>query len=63
MKNIKLGTYGFKLKGEHQEQMVGLQAFGYEIKTNHDYYWDGLSRKEDGKVIFQYTLSGEGATW
>lgn len=54
-------TYGFRLKGDFQETVAGLQTTGYEIRQHHDYRWDGLQRAEQDVYIFQYTLSGKGA--
>ncbi|WP_058308811.1 AraC family transcriptional regulator [Gracilibacillus massiliensis] len=54
-------SYGFRFKGQHQERVAGLHSIGKEIRTNHSYRWDGLTRGEYGRVVFQYTLSGQGA--
>lgn len=54
-------TYGFRFKGEHQERVAGLHSIGKEARTEHTYKWDGLKRAENGRVVFQYTLNGEGA--
>ncbi|SER89917.1 AraC-type DNA-binding protein [Gracilibacillus ureilyticus] len=54
-------AYGFHFKGEHQERVAGIYTIGKEIRTEHTYIWDGLKRSEEGKVVFQYTLNGNGA--
>lgn len=54
-------SYGFRFKGEHQDQVAGLHSIGWEIQTDPSAYnWDGMARSEYGKVIFQYTLNGRG---
>lgn len=53
-------TYGFLFKGEHTERVAGIHTLGWEIRNSNSYYWDGLTRSELGKVIFQYTLKGKG---
>ncbi|ENH97778.1 AraC family transcriptional regulator [Gracilibacillus halophilus YIM-C55.5] len=54
-------TYGFRLKGDHQERVAGLHSIGKETRTEHSYVWNGLERKEVGRIVFQYTLNGHGA--
>lgn len=58
--NHELGTFGYLFSGEHQNEVVGLQALGWEIQTsvNYDYY--GLERIEKKNCVFQYTISGQG---
>ncbi|MCG5102389.1 AraC family transcriptional regulator [Oceanobacillus alkalisoli] len=54
-------TYGFQFKGEQQESVAGIYSLGWEKKLKQsEYDWDGMKRKEIGKVIFQYTLNGRG---
>ncbi|MDX8045099.1 AraC family transcriptional regulator [Gracilibacillus sp. S3-1-1] len=57
---MKHYSYGFRLKGDFQERVAGLHAIGREIRTDHAYCWDGLQRGEEGRIVFQYTLSGKG---
>lgn len=54
-------TYGFKLKGEHQERIAGLHVIGKEYRAKESYEWNGLKRSENGRIVFQYTLGGRGA--
>jgi AraC-like DNA-binding protein len=55
-------SYGFRLKGAHQERVAGLHAIGREVQTELSYRWDGMRRAgENGRVVFQYTLNGKGA--
>ncbi|WP_100407485.1 AraC family transcriptional regulator [Bacillus solitudinis] len=54
-------TFGFKLKGEHQQRVAGIHSIGKEYRFNELYQWDGLKRNENGRVVFQYTLDGQGA--
>jgi AraC-like DNA-binding protein len=53
-------TYGFRFKGSQQQRIAGIHSLGWEKQTHTSYDWDGLTRSELGKVIFQYTLSGAG---
>ncbi|MDC3418028.1 AraC family transcriptional regulator [Aquibacillus salsiterrae] len=54
-------SYGFKLKGEHQTRVAGIHSIGKENRSNELYQWDGLRRNESGRIVFQYTLEGQGA--
>ncbi|WP_078059942.1 MULTISPECIES: AraC family transcriptional regulator [Gracilibacillus] len=54
-------TYGFRFKGAYQERVAGLHAIGRENRADSSYQWNGLQRGEDGRIVFQYTLNGEGA--
>ena len=54
-------TYGFRFTGEHQKRVAGLYAIGRETQTEPSYQWDGLVREEKDIIVFQYTLSGQGA--
>lgn len=58
-KNIQ--SYGFKLKGDFQDHVASIHSIGKELRQHEPYRWDGLSRNEAGKIVFQYTLSGTGA--
>ncbi|MFC4402775.1 AraC family transcriptional regulator [Gracilibacillus xinjiangensis] len=53
-------TYGFRLKGTHQDRVAGLDSIGRERRKEETYIWNGLERGEKGRIVFQYTLSGEG---
>ena len=54
-------SYGFKFKGDYQQRIASIHSIGKETQTSTHYQWDGLKRNETGKVVFQYTLKGEGA--
>ncbi|GAE94371.1 transcriptional regulator [Gracilibacillus boraciitolerans JCM 21714] len=54
-------TYGFRFKGDYQERIAGLHSIGRESQTEHSYQWNGLERREEGRIVFQYTLNGQGA--
>lgn len=54
-------SYGFKFKGDYQQRIASIHSIGKETQTSTHYQWDGLKRNETGKVVFQYTLAGEGA--
>lgn len=53
-------SFGFRFKGAHQEQVVGIHSIGKEIITSTSYDWNGAERSEVGRIVFQYTLSGKG---
>ncbi|MDQ0231802.1 AraC family transcriptional regulator [Metabacillus malikii] len=54
-------TYGFKLKGDYQKRVAGIHSIGRECRADEVYRWDGLERNEHGRIVFQYTLDGQGA--
>ena len=54
------GTYGFRLKGAHQDRVAGIYSLGWEKQTNTSYFWNGLKRSEKNVIVFQYTLKGSG---
>ncbi|KAB8136773.1 AraC family transcriptional regulator [Gracilibacillus oryzae] len=54
------GTYFFNFTDNSQDRIVGIHTLGWEKRNSASYFWDGLERSELGKVIFQYTLKGEG---
>lgn len=58
---LKYNAYGFHFKGDYQSRVAGLHAIGRESRTEHTYSWNGLEREEKGRIVFQYTLHGEGA--
>ncbi|SEN93003.1 AraC-type DNA-binding protein [Amphibacillus marinus] len=53
-------VYGFRFKGEVQQRIAGLHTIGKESRTSHTYSWDGLKRQEQDRIVFQYTLNGQG---
>ncbi|GIN56726.1 AraC family transcriptional regulator [Lederbergia ruris] len=58
--NKKYESFGFRFHGCHQDEIVGIYSIGWENVYSPDYNWDGLTRREVGKYVFQYTLSGRG---
>lgn len=54
------GSYGFYFQEQLSSDHVSIKDIGREKRTSPDYYWDGLKREDDNKIIFQYTLSGFG---
>lgn len=53
-------TYGFRLKGSHQQRIAGVYSLGWEKQIDTAYDWDGLARSEIEVIVFQYTLKGAG---
>lgn len=53
-------SYGFRFKGGQQYRVAGIYSLGWEKQTSDAYDWNGLERGETGKIVFQYTLAGEG---
>ncbi|WP_057984131.1 helix-turn-helix domain-containing protein [Lederbergia galactosidilytica] len=53
-------SFGFRFQGDHQNEIVGIHTLGWENVKSTDYHWDGITRREVGKYVFQYTLSGRG---
>jgi AraC-like DNA-binding protein len=54
------GTYGFRFKGRQQQSVAGIHSLGWEKQTSTSYDWNGLTRSEVGRIVFQYTLNGKG---
>ncbi|WP_407271220.1 helix-turn-helix domain-containing protein [Radiobacillus sp. PE A8.2] len=59
-KSLEHQSFGIRFKGAHQERVTGIHSLGWETQTSELYDWDGLSRKETGRIVFQYTLDGKG---
>ncbi|MFA9557655.1 helix-turn-helix domain-containing protein [Evansella sp. AB-rgal1] len=53
-------SFGFRFKGSQQERVAGIYSIGLEKQESTSYDWDGLTRNEFGKIVFQYTLRGTG---
>lgn len=53
-------TYGVRFSGSNQQRIAGIFSLGWERQHSTSYDWNGLRRSEKGKIIFQYTLKGEG---
>ena len=55
------GNYGFRFLDNSIEHSIQMSGIGFEFRQNTDYYFDGLTRKDQNRFLFQYTLSGWGA--
>ena len=53
-------TYGYRFDEGPKNEVAQIWSIGWQEQTTCDYRWNGINRKEDGKYIFQYTLSGSG---
>lgn len=60
LQKSKIFTYGFQFKGDHQKRITGIHSIGWEKVNQISYDWDGLERKEQDVIVFQYTLKGLG---
>lgn len=58
--NGKHESFGFHFQGEHQSEIVGIHSIGWENIHSPAYNWHGITRREVGRYVFQYTLSGRG---
>lgn len=54
------GVYGYRFQDPPQLPVYQLFAVGYQLVTQHDYYWDGMKRIDGPLYLFQYTVSGSG---
>lgn len=54
------GCYGFRFLDEFSEPGVQIETIGVEHRNSTDYYFNGRTRKEQERFLFQYTLSGWG---
>ncbi|GKU81354.1 AraC family transcriptional regulator [Niallia sp. NCCP-28] len=58
---VGYGVYGFYFQDSIGNDLANISVLGREEKLfGTTYDWHGLKRKEVGKYVFQYTLSGEG---
>ncbi|WP_238998841.1 hypothetical protein [Staphylococcus pseudoxylosus] len=60
-RKIDYSAYGFRFKGDYQNNVAGLSAIGFELVQSSNYRWHGLHRGEQDVYIFQYTTHGYGA--
>lgn len=58
--NNKLETFGYIFSANHQNEVIGLHALGWEKQTESTYNLNGQQRNETNRCVFQYTLSGQG---
>jgi AraC-like DNA-binding protein len=54
------GVYGYRFQDPPHLPIYQLFAVGYQLVTQHDYYWDGMKRIDGPLYLFQYTVSGNG---
>lgn len=58
---VGYGVYGFYFQDSIGNDLANISVLGREEKLfGTKYDWHGLKRKDVGKYVFQYTLSGEG---
>ncbi|GGF23563.1 AraC family transcriptional regulator [Halobacillus andaensis] len=55
------GSYGYRFSDSKLQKIAQIWSLGWEEQTSSLYDWDGTSRIDTGKFIFQYTISGKGA--
>lgn len=54
-------TFGYRFMKGPVNPPAQLYSLGWQLKTSHDYDFDGMNRPEEsGNCIFQYTISGAG---
>lgn len=58
--NQHLGAFAFRFTEQHVNEVAQIWSVGWDEQTNAIYNWSGTQRKDIGKCIFQYTLSGQG---
>ncbi|MFC0272399.1 AraC family transcriptional regulator [Metabacillus herbersteinensis] len=54
------GAFAFRFTEQHVNEVAQIWSVGWDEQTNPIYSWSGTQRKDVGKCIFQYTLSGQG---
>ncbi|MGI8316686.1 helix-turn-helix domain-containing protein [Halobacillus mangrovi] len=55
------GSYGYRFSDPKLQQLAQIWSLGWDEQSTTLYDWDGTNRRDTGKFIFQYTVSGEGA--
>ncbi|MED4126634.1 MULTISPECIES: AraC family transcriptional regulator [Shouchella] len=55
------GSYGFRFQEHPYPFQVNLWNIGWEVVRSPTYSWNGQTRIDREKIVFQYTLSGHGA--
>ncbi|MFG6149706.1 helix-turn-helix domain-containing protein [Halobacillus sp. B23F22_1] len=55
------GSYGYRFSDSKLQKIAQIWSLGWEEQTSSLYDWDGTNRRDTGKFIFQYTISGKGA--
>jgi len=54
-------SFGFLFSDGPADPPAQIVSVGWELQTSTAYDWDGRSRKDRDRCLFQYTLSGRGA--
>ncbi|WP_099303663.1 AraC family transcriptional regulator [Bacillus sp. Marseille-P3800] len=53
-------SYGFRFQENPYPFQVNIWNIGWEVVNDPNYYWNGKTRMEKEKIVFQYTLAGQG---
>lgn len=56
----KTGAIAFRFNEPHVNSVAQIWSVGWDEQHSSLYKWSGTERKDQGKYIFQYTLSGGG---
>ncbi|MEB8177165.1 hypothetical protein NGH63_11800 [Staphylococcus xylosus] len=51
-KKIDYNAYGFRFKGDYQNNVAGLSAIGFELVQSPNYRWHGFCTEENKMYIF-----------
>ncbi|WP_394173541.1 AraC family transcriptional regulator [Guptibacillus hwajinpoensis] len=54
------GSYGYRFSDPMLQGLAQIWSLGWDEQTSSLYDWDGTNRRDTGKYIFQYTISGKG---
>ncbi|TKD72419.1 AraC family transcriptional regulator [Pseudalkalibacillus hwajinpoensis] len=54
------GSYGYRFSDPMLQNIAQIWSLGWDEQTSSLYDWDGTNRRDTGKYIFQYTISGKG---
>lgn len=55
------GSYGYRFSDPTLQSLAQIWSLGWDEQTSALYDWDGTNRRDTGKFIFQYTISGKGS--
>ncbi|WP_226581285.1 helix-turn-helix domain-containing protein [Halobacillus litoralis] len=58
--SLTFGSYGFRFSDPKLQKLAQIWSLGWDEQTSTLYDWDGTNRRDRGKFIFQYTISGKG---
>ncbi|MCA0985267.1 AraC family transcriptional regulator [Halobacillus yeomjeoni] len=59
--NSTFGSYGYRFSDRKLQKTAQIWSLGWDEQKTTLYDWDGRNRRDTGKYIFQYTISGQGA--